>query len=169
MKKDEALVLDKIQSIERTFEERNQELHELENAFDKYKQDVDEFIINNKQLFLQYYMIESLVAMLNTSPSTRENIKDLAVNMQIIGEAVWKYSQPPAKLRQIFVKTVLGDYLHCYYCGRCGLKFIANQEVKSHILGYHCPNCGYTSSMIADDTFLDAIFSSSEFTDANTT
>ena len=169
MKKNEAQGLDKINRIERTCEEREQKLRELEDAFEKYKQDADEFVNNNKQFMLQYYMIEGFVAMLRTSPSTKEGIKELASNILMMGEAIWKFSNEPDKLRWLFVHTVLGEHLHCYNCDRCGLKFIANQEVQSHILGYHCPNCAYMSSMEADDSFLEAMLSSSEPTNANET
>ncbi len=67
-------------------------------------------------------------------------------------------------MRYLFVETVLGKYLHCYRCDRCGLKFIANQEV---LVGNRCPTCTYMSTMVADDSFLEAMLSSSEPADAN--
>ena len=161
--------LDDLSHLKKTIEERKQNLDDLEKAFRKYRQDADEFIDNNKQFILQYYMVEGFVAMLRTSPSTKEGIKELASNILMMGEAVWKFSNEPDKLRWLFVHTVLGEHLHCYHCDRCGLKFIANQEVQSHILGYHCPNCAYMSSMEADDSFLEAMLSSSEPVDANKT
>ena len=161
--------LDDLSHLKKTIEERKQNLDDLEKAFRKYRQDADEFIDNNKQFILQYYMVEGFVAMLRTSPSTKEGIKELAGNILIMGEAVWKFSNEPDKFRWLFVHTVLGEHLHCYRCDRCGLKFIANQEVQSHILGYHCPNCAYMSSMEADDSFLEAMLSSGEPADANKT
>ncbi len=161
--------LNDLDYLKKTIEERKQNLDDLEKAFRKYRQDADEFIDNNKQFLLQYYMVEGFVAMLHTSPSTKEGIKELASNILMLGETVWKFSSEPDKLRWLFVHTVLGEHLYCYHCDRCGLKFIANQEVQSHILGYRCPNCGFMSSMKADDSFLEAMFSSSEPADANET
>ena len=167
--KDRVKYLDDLKHLKKTIEERKQEFRELKNAFEKYLQDVDEFRDNNKQFMLQYCIVESFVAMLRTSPSAKESIKELAIKITILGDVVWRYADEPNKLRKVFIKIVLGDHLHCYRCDRCGLKFIANQEVQSHILGYHCPNCGFMSSMKADDSFLEAMLSSSEPADANET
>ena len=159
--------LDDLNHLKKIIEERKQNLNDLEDAFKRYRRDVDEFIDNNKQFLLQYYMVEGFVVMLHTSPTTREGIKELAGNILMMGEAVWKFSNEPDKLRWLFVHTVLGGHLHCYRCDRCGLKFIANQEVQSHILDYGCPNCGPMSSMKADDSFLVAMLSSSGPADTN--
>ena len=161
--------LDDLNHLKKTIEERKQELRELVDAFEKYKQGVDEFITNNKKFMLQYYMVESLVAMLRTSPSAKESIKELASNISILGDVVWRYTDEPDKLRKVFINIVLGDHLHCYRCDMCGMKFIANQEAKSHLLGYHCTNCSFMPSMKADDSFLEAMLSSSEPADANET
>lgn len=162
IKNNEEQGLDNIKLIENKIEQRKQELRELEEALENYKQVIDEYMTNNKQLMRQYNMVENLVAMLRTSPSERERVQELAGTMILLSDSFWKYSQQPHKLRQFFVQTVLGSYLYCYHCGRCGLKFIANQEVKSQILGYHCPNCGFMSRMKPDDSFLKAMLSSSE-------
>ena len=102
-------------------------------------------------------MVESFVAMLRTSPSTKEGIKELASNILMLGEAVWKFSDEPEKLRWLFVHTVLGEHLHCYRCDRCGLKLIANKKPQSHIIGYRCPDCGFLSSLKVDDGFFEAM------------
>ena len=164
-----AKYLDDLNLLKKTIEERKQNLDDLEKTFRKYRQDADEFIDNYKQFILQYCIVEGFVAMLRTSPSTKESIKELAGDILIMGEAVWKFSNEPDKLRWLFVHTVLGEHLYCYHCDRCGLKFIANQEVQSHILGYHCPNCGFMSSMKADESFLEAMLSSSEPADTEET
>ena len=167
MEKDEAQSFDNIKRVERIFEEREQELDDSEKAFRKFKQDADEFIDSQKQFIFQYFMVESFVAMLRTSPSSKGNIKKLAGDILIMGEAVWKLSDEPHKLRWLFVHTVLGEHLYCYRCINCGLKFIANQEIKSHMLGYYCPNCGFMSPMAAGNSFLEAMLNSSEPSDAN--
>jgi len=162
IKKKETQVIHNIKHTERIYEQREQELHELQDAFEKYKKDVDEFITNNRQFLLQYQLVESFVAMLHTSPLGKESIKDLASTLLLLGDRPWNFQDRPDVLRWLFVDTVLGESLHCYYCDRCGLKFIANQKVQSQILGYHCPNCGLISSMKADDSFLKAMLSYSE-------
>jgi predicted RNA-binding Zn-ribbon protein involved in translation (DUF1610 family) len=102
-----------------------------------------------------------------TSPSNKESIRELASNILMIGEATWQFSHEPDKLRWLFVQTVLGDHLHCYRCDSCGIKFIANKKAQSVITGYHCPNCGFLSSAKPDDSFVEAILSSSESSDTN--
>jgi predicted RNA-binding Zn-ribbon protein involved in translation (DUF1610 family) len=156
-----------LQRLEDVIEERKRNLADLEKAFRKYRHDADEFIANNKQFLLQYYMVEGFVAMLQTSPSTQESVRELAVDIIVIGEAIWKFSDAPNKLRRLFVQTVLGDHLHCYRCDSCGIKFIASKKAKNAIIGYHCPNCGFLSSAKPDDSFVEAILSSSESSDTN--
>ena len=78
--------LDDLNNLKKTIEERKQNLDDLEKAFKKYRQDADEFIDNNKQFILQCYMVEGFVAMLRTSPSTKEDIKELAINILMMGE-----------------------------------------------------------------------------------
>jgi predicted RNA-binding Zn-ribbon protein involved in translation (DUF1610 family) len=146
-----------LKHLEETIKERKRNLAALEKAFREYRQDADEFIANNKQFLLQYYMVEGFVAMLQTSPSNRESIRELASNIIVIGEAVWSFSDNPDKLRRLFVQIVLGDHLHCYRCDNCGIKFIANKKPQSVITGYHCPNCGFLSSAKPDDSFVEAI------------
>jgi len=161
--------LEDLNHLKKTIEERKQNLDDLEKAFRKYRQDANEFIDNNKQLIVQYYMVEGFVAMLHTSPSTKESIKELASNILMMGEAVWKFSNEPNKLRRLFVHTVLGEHLHCYRCDRCGLKLITNKEPQSHITGYWCPDCGVLSSLKADNSFLEAMLNSSDPADAKET
>ena len=148
--------------LKKTIEERKQGLRELENAFEKYKQDVNGFMANIKQFMLQYYLFEGFVSMLRTSPSTKEGIKELASNILIMGEAVWKFSNEPDKLRWLFVHTVLGEHLHCYSCTHCETKFIVNKEPRSNILGYSCPVCSFSYSVQADNSFLEAMLESSD-------
>jgi|GEM_PF-3411311 len=161
--------LDDLNHLTKTIEERKQNFNDLEDAFEKYKQDTDKFVNNNKQFILQYYMIEGFVAMLRTSPSTKEGIKELASNILMMGEAVWKFSNEPDKLRWLFVHTVLGEHLHCYHCDRCGLKLIANKGPQSPIPGYWCPDCSILSSLEADDSFLKAMLGQTEFSSTRQT
>ena len=124
---------------------------------------------NNRQYLLQYQLVEIFVAMLRTLPSGKESIKELASTLLLLSDRPWNFQDRPAILRSLFVHNVLGESLYCYFCNRCGLKFIANQEVQSSTLGYHCPNCGLMSSMKADDSFLKALFSYSEDIEINET
>ena len=79
IKKHEEQGLDKIKNIDREIQQRKQELQDLHNAFEKYQQDTDTFMADNKQLMLQYYIVEKFVAMLRTSPSEKKVFKNLPV------------------------------------------------------------------------------------------
>lgn len=143
------------------------DINYLEKTIKEHTETLNRIMDNINRYANQYRLFESFVAMLLTSPSTEENLEDLVANILALSKIVWRTDWLPDKFRSLFVYTVLGEHLHCYCCDRCGLKFIANQEVQSHILGYHCPNCGFMSSMKADDSFLYAMLSSSEPSNAN--
>jgi len=153
---------DEIKKQESIILQRRQEIGNLEEALRKCKQSYEEFMEEKKQFLLQYSIVESFVAMLHTSPSVKESIKELAANILILGDVVWKFSDEPNKHREVFIHIVLGDHLHCYYCEKCGLRFIANKQPESHILGYRCPDCGFLSSLKADDSFLQVMLGSTE-------
>ena len=162
--------LGEINHLDDIINEHKQNLTDLKEAFQKYKQDADDYMNTIKQFMYQYLIFESFIAMLKTSPSEKESIRDLVSNILIVGEAVWKFYDQPDRLRYLFVSTVLGDYLKCYRCDRCGLKFIANKEVKRPILSADCPICGALSSLKADDSFLEAMLGpSSKSADGNET
>jgi hypothetical protein len=161
-KKARAKYLDDITHLEESVEERKRNLSDLEKAYKKSRQDFEAFIESIRQFLLQYQMFEDFVVMLQTSPSNRESIRELASYIVVIGEAVWSFSDTPGKLRWLFVQLVLGDHLHCYRCDRCGIKFIANKKPQSGILGYQCPNCRIISSVNPDDSFIEAMLGSSK-------
>ena len=92
---------------------------------------------------------------------------ELANTILVCSKMVWRSNLLPEKMRFLFVEPFLGKYLHCYHCDRCGLKIIANQEAQSHILGYRCPTCTYMSTMVADDSFLEAMLGSDKNIDAD--
>ena len=88
----------------------------------------------------------------------------------MLGEKIWDFHDQPDRLRYLFVTTVLGDYLKCYSCNRCGLKFIASKEPKSYVTKFSCPSCGLSWDLHADDSFLEAMLGhSSKSTDINGT
>lgn len=168
--KDRANRLGEINRLDNTINGYKQNLTDLKEAFQKYKQDVDEYMNSIKQFMRQYYMFESFVAMLQTSPSEKKSIRDLASRILMVGEAIWDFHDQPDRLRYLFVTTVLGDYLKCYRCNKCGLKFIASKEPKSCVRNFSCPSCGLSWDLRADDSFLEAMLgSSSKSTDASTT
>lgn len=162
--------LSEINRLDNTINEYKQNLADLKEAFQKYKQGYDEYINSIKQFMLQYAIFEGFIAMLQTSPAEKKSIRELASYILMLGEKIWDFYDQPDRLRYLFVTTVLGDYLKCYRCNKCGLKFIANKEVKRPILPANCPNCGALSFLKADDSFLEAMLGfSSKSTDANNT
>jgi len=168
--RDRANRLGEIKHLENTINEYKQDLTNLKETFQKNRQGYDEYMNSIKQFMLQYAIFEGFVGMLQTSPSEKENIRDLASRILVIGEVVWKFYDQPDRLRYLFVTTVLGDYLKCYRCSKCGLKFIANKEPESYLRNFSCPSCGLTFYVQADDSFLEAMLGpSSKSTDVNGT
>ena len=159
--------LDDINHLEETVEERKLNIANLEEAFKKSRQDFEAYIESIRQFLLEYQMCKSFVAMLKTSPTNKESIRELASNIIMIGEATWSFSNNPDKLRWLFVQLVLGNHLHCYRCDRCGIKFIANKKAQSGISGYQCPKCGIISTAKPDDSFIEAMLGSSKPANTN--
>lgn len=168
--KDRADRVSEINHLDNTINEYKQNLTDLKEAFQTNKQGYDEFINSIKEFMLQYAMFEGFIAMLQTSPAEKKSIRELASYILMLGEKIWDFYDQPDRLRYLFVTTVLGDYLKCYRCNKCGLKFIANKEPKSYVRNFSCPSCGLSWDLHADDSFLEAMLGfSSKSTDANNT
>ncbi len=78
--KDRADRLSEINHLDNTINEYKENLTYVKQAFQKNKQGYDEYINSIKQFMLQYAIFEGFVAMLQTSPSEKESIGDLANN-----------------------------------------------------------------------------------------
>ena len=152
-KKIKAKYLSELDQLDSSIKERTKKLNEIGTNINRYSN--------------QYQLFESFVTMMQTPPHTVEELEELAGTILVFSKMVWRSDILPEKMRYLFVETVLGNYLHCYRCDRCGLKIIANQEAQSHILGYRCPNCTYMSTMVADDSFLEAMLGSYKSIDAD--
>jgi len=140
------------------------ELNQLDSSIKERTEKLNEVLASISGYLKQYLLFESLITMMQTPPHTVEDLEELAVTILIWSKTVWRSDFLPEKMRFLFVETVLGKYLHCYRCDRCGLKIIANQEV---LVGNRCPTCTYMSTMVADDSFFEAMLSSSEPASAN--
>ncbi len=151
-------LLQKVSRLERTINEREGDLNNLDKAYQKYKQGVENYKNSIGQFMLQYNFFESLVAMLLTSPAEKKSAKDLATRILMMGDVYWKSDYPPDKLRYTFVQAVLGEQLGCYRCNSCGIKFIVNKEPKNYLFGYSCPGCG--AKVGPDDSFLKVMLGS---------
>ncbi len=143
------------------------ELDQLDSSIKERTEKLNEILTSISGYSKQYRLFESFVTMMQTPPHTVEDLEELAGTILVFSKMVWRSNILPEKMRYLFVETVLGNYLHCYRCDRCGLKIIANQEAQSHILGYRCPNCTYMSTMVADDSFLEVMLGSYKNLDAD--
>lgn len=107
----------------------------------------------------QYDLFEAFMAMVLTSPSRGGKcIGDLITSLQQIAEWGWFTAKSAEDLRNAFVRIVLGDYLHCFRCGKCGAKFIVNREPYDHG-EYQCLTCRSSLWVEADDSFLEEMVS----------
>lgn len=143
---------EKLASIEQTIRGKTGFLIKLKDDISKYG--------------LQFEFFKSFLAMLLTSPSRDENVEDLATYILMAAE-IYERSSLPDKCRRLFVDTVLGKFLHSYRCYHCEAKFIVNKKPRDWLTSFQCPVCGSSSSVIADDGFLEAMLGSSKSDDAN--
>lgn len=114
----------------------------------------------------QYILFEGLVAMLLASHLTRKSLEDLAEHILSLAKESWITSQQPGALRQLFLTTVMGQHMHSYHCNSCGARFIVNMKPQRYNIGYKCPVCGFSFSIIPDELFLEALLADSN-SDAN--
>lgn len=151
-----------IEGLKKTILLHRQDLAYLQKTIADDKKQVEEYRQSIKQFIYQYQLFESFLAILQSSPLEKKSIKDLAVEILMIGETTWTFSEPSEKMRWLFTYTVLGKHLHCYSCTRCETKFIVNKEPRSNMIGYHCPVCSSSYSVRADNSFLEAMLQSGD-------
>jgi len=109
----------------------------------------------------QYELFQGFMAMLASSPSVNSSIEALIVSLKRLLEPGWQLSRSIEEMRILFIRTVLGDYLKCFYCNRCGSRFIVNKcQNRQYLLSsYQCPVCHYSSEVKADEFFIKALVS----------
>jgi len=105
----------------------------------------------------QYDLFEGFVAMMLTSPSVDDTVNGLLLGLQRLVDSPWYPSRKPEEARWLFVRQVLGAYLHCFRCTNCGAKFIIDMKPDQYGIGYRCPKCDLRVSVVADDSFLEAL------------
>jgi hypothetical protein len=91
----------------------------------------------------QYELFCGFMAMVTESPSVTDSINTLVVSFQKLKEPGWYLPENADEMRSLFIRTVMGDYLNCFRCDVCGVKFITNKKPKDIFLGngYYCPVC----------------------------
>jgi len=138
---------EQIHSYDGQISDRNTRLARLNDILYKY---------NN-----QYSLFEGFLAMLFSSPSTGQALAGLAEMFPRLVNEGWSTDKPVEELRDMFVRTVLGDYLRCFRCSRCGNSFMVNKDpffkYSSHY--YVCPSCHTNLYLKPDDGFLKAMVS----------
>lgn len=109
----------------------------------------------------QYELFCCFMAMVAESPSVTDSIDTLIASFQTLKESGWYLSKSVTDMRSLFIRTVFGDYLKCFYCKNCGAKFIVNKEphYKSISNYYQCPSCHTHLGVEPDDSFLKAMVS----------
>jgi len=106
----------------------------------------------------EYDLFEWFMAMASTSPSTGVQFYDGLVSfLMSVMRPGWYTSKSAQEFRGAFVRTVIGDYLHCFHCDHCGAKFILNRN--PYYREYTCPACGSWLWVKADDSFITEMVS----------
>ena len=136
------------------------ELKRLNESIDESTDKLNGILENINKYEHQYRLFESFIAMLLTSPSKEGRLEELTTEIIAWSQVIWRTDWPVEKLRWVFVRTVLGEYLHCYCCVGCGAKFIVNKGPKSNILGCTCPICAVPLHTMADESFLEVMLGS---------
>jgi len=122
----------------------------------KVLDDLDRMIERDQR---QYDAFEAFVGMVVTSPSRGgKSIGDLITSLQQIVQYGWFTERSAEDLRNVFIRVVLGDYLHCFRCDNCGAKFIVNSGPYDDSK-YECPACRHWLWVKADDSFLAELVS----------
>ena len=120
----------------------------------KVLHDLDRIIERDQR---QYDLFEAFMVMVLTSPSSGDKpIGGLLSSFQQVVQSAWYTAKSVEDLRSVFIRVVLGDYLHCFRCDTCGAKFIVNRgPYYQHASNYYqCPTCHSSLSVKADESFL---------------
>ncbi|MFC1982347.1 hypothetical protein ACFLV5_00930 [Chloroflexota bacterium] len=109
----------------------------------------------------QYKLFQGFMAMLTESSFVDSSIGALIASLQKLIEPGWQLSHSRDEMRSLFIRTVFGDYLKCFYCENCGSRFIVNkcQKNQYRLSSYQCPVCHYTYKVKADESFIKALVS----------
>jgi len=129
------------------------------NAREKTLADLDTRLNRKRR---QHDLFESFMAMMLTSPSTgAQFFESLVPFLQSVMQPGGFILKNAEELRSAFVRTVMGDYLHCFRCDLCEAKFILNRSPYYRDRDYTCPACASGLSVKADDTFITEMVSPS--------
>jgi len=148
---------DRMDTLERSSVEKTNALSQTKTAVREETDRLRRIIDTADRRGRQYMLFESLVAMLLNSPLTSKSLEDLADYILFLAKNSWITSQQPGALRQLFLTTVMGQHMHCYHCTSCGARFIVNMKPHPYRMGYQCPVCGLSFSVISNDKLLEAL------------
>jgi hypothetical protein len=107
------------------------------------------------------------MAMVTESPSVTDSINTLVALFQKLKEPGWYLPKNADEMKSLFIRTVMGNYLKCFFCDFCGAKFITNKKPKDKFLGngYYCPVCHNWYAVKEDDSFLKDLVSEKQLED----
>ena len=136
-----------IKSMSATMDEQKEQYRILSEATGNHRQ--------------QYELFQGFMTMLVSSPSVNDSIESLIDSLKRLLSPGWQLTRSNEAMRTLFIRTVLGDYLKCFQCTRCGSRFILNQTLDKQyrLYPYHCPVCHYSDAVKTDESFLKALVS----------
>jgi len=136
-----------IKRLNRKYLSEQSKLESLEEKADKWAR--------------QYDLLQSLLAMLVTSPSVNSSLKSLIALLEEPVNSGWELTKTPDDMRSLFVSMIMGDYLKSFRCKSCGGSFMTNKDpyYKHTANWYQCPSCHTNYGVEADDTFIKAMVS----------
>lgn len=136
-------------------------VHDMSITFDSYQDQLKSLANQIKSRSFQYELFCSFMAMVAESPSVTNSIDTLIALFQTLKDPGWYLPKNADEMRSYFIRIVIGDYLKCFRCKVCGVKFMVNKEphYKSVAHYYLCPSCYATYGVEPDDSFLKAMVS----------
>ena len=109
----------------------------------------------------QYHLFEGFIAMVVDSSPLPKPIEAIKALFETLEDPGWQPSKNIADLRSLFVSTIMGDYLKCFHCDRCGASFIVNKEPYYKFIYnyYQCPACHSSGTVKPNGSFLKVMVS----------
>jgi len=147
-----------------TRDKLSHEIKDMSNKINSYKIDLQSLFERIGKHSRQYELFCSFMAMVADSPSINNSLRNVIALFQKLLDTGWCLSKSAEDMRNLFVRTILGDYLKCFCCDYCGAKFIVNKVPKHRYYGtsYECPVCHLCYGVKEDDSFLEAMVSAEQ-------
>jgi len=140
---------------------RQEELAKLTEAVTILNNKLNQIFYDIKRYGDQYRSFECIITCLKDSPLKDDVFEELYKEFFVLSKMDWKPYYKPDQLKRVLISKAIGQYMNSYQC-TCGIKFNTNKPPKSKVRGFLCPDCGFSFSVVANDSLLEAMLGSTE-------